>query len=215
MSLSIGVLALIDWGFGRWISASRFTLFAELALALVLGAGLSMTQRKIEAFLNSVVFRTQTLALQALRRFALETDLISDPQRLLSQTHEVLDARLESEYVAIYTEDGSSYVRATPGTDSSPALLAADDFAVLRLRRWHEAFECDEPRHAFRGALLSPMTARGHLIGFIACGPKHDRTHYLPGEVETLATLTHSVGSAFVLLTLSSPLEGRFDALKR
>jgi hypothetical protein len=214
MSLSIGVLALIDWGFGRWISASRFTLFAELALALVLGAGLSMAQRRIEAFLNSVVFRTQTLALQALRRFALETDLISDPQRLLSQTHEALDARLESEYVAIYTADSSSYVRATPGTDSSPALLAADDFAVLRLRRWHEAFECDEPRHAFRGALLSPMTARGHLIGFIACGPKHDRTHYLPGEVETLTTLTHRVGSALALLTLPSQEGERFDNLR-
>ena len=133
---------------------------------------------------------------------------------MLSQTHEALDARLESEYVAIYTADGSSYVRATPETDSSPALLAADDFAVLRLRRWHEAFECDEPRHAFRGALLSPMTARGHLIGFISCGPKHDRTHYLPEEVETLATLTHRVGSALALLTLPSSEGARFDNLR-
>ncbi len=203
MSLSIGALALIDWGFGRWINASRFTLLAELALALVLGAGLSMTQRKIEAFLNSVVFRTQMLALQGLRRFAQETDLIADPQRLLGQTYEALNARLESEYVAIYTADGSSYARATPGTEATPTLLAGDDFAVLRLRRWHEAFQCDEPRHALRGALLLPMTARAQLIGFIACGPKHDHTHYLPEEVETLTTLAHRVGSAFALLTLA------------
>ncbi len=203
MSLSVGALALIDWGFGRWISASRFTLLGELALALVLGAGLSMTQRKIEAFLNGIVFRTQMLALQGLRRFAQETDLIADPQRLLSQTYDALDARLQSEYVAIYTADGSSYARSTPGADAIPALVAADDFAALRLRRWHEAFECDEPRHAFQGALLLPMTARGQLIGFIACGAKHDRTHYLPEEVETLTTLTHRVGSAFALLTLT------------
>jgi hypothetical protein len=215
MSLSIGALALIDWGFGRWISASRFTLLVELALALVMGAGLSMAQRKIELFLNGVVFRTQMLALQGLRRFAQETDLISDPQRLLSQTHGALTARLESEYVAIYTADGSSYAPASPGIEALPALLAGDDFAVLRLRRWHETFECDEPRHPFRGALLLPMTARGQLVGFIACGPKRDHTHYLPEEVETLTTLTHRVGSAFVLLTLSSPLDKGFDKQRK
>lgn len=214
LSLCIGALALIDWGFGRWISASRFTLLGELAMALVSGAGLTMTQRKIEAFLNGVVFRTQMLALQGLRRFAHETDLIADPARLLSQTHEALTTRLESEYAAIYTADGSSYARAMPGTERNPALLAGDDFAVLRLRRWHEAFVCDEPRHPFQGALLLPMTARGQLIGFIACGPKRDHTHYLPDEVETLVMLTHRVGSAFALLTLSPQIADRFDNLR-
>ncbi len=129
---------------------------------------------------------------------------------MLSQTHEALTARLESDYVAIYTTDGSSYARAIPGIEAIPALLAGDDFAVLRLRRWHETFECDEPRHPFRGALLLPMTARGQLIGFIACGPKRDHTHYLPEEVETLTTLTHRVGSAFALLTPPSLVGERF-----
>lgn len=171
-------------------------------MAVLIGVLLTTVHRRIESLLNSVIFRAQTLALQALRRFALETDLISDPRHLLLQTYEALHSRLESEYAAVYTTDGSAYALATPGSDAIPAILSAHDFAVLRLRRWQEPFECDEPGHPLRGSLLLPMTARAQLVGFIACGPKIDHTHYLPEEVETLASLAHRAGSAYALLTL-------------
>jgi hypothetical protein len=208
-SLTVGLLALADWGFGRWLAQSRFALIAELALALSLGIVLTTVHRHVERILNSVIFRARALALQALRRFAQETDLITDPQRLVMQTHQALNARLESEYAAIYTADGGSYVLASPGHGGTPALLPGDDFAVLRLRRWSEPFECDEPDHPLRAALLVPMVARGQLVGFIACGPKRDRTHYLPDEIETLSTLAHRAGSAYGWLTMRPA----FDAL--
>lgn len=56
--------------------------------------------------------------------------------------------------------------------------------------------------HRLRGALLLPMSARGELIGFIACGSKRDHTRYLPSEIETLAAMAHRVGTAYVWLTL-------------
>jgi hypothetical protein len=202
MGIVVGALALIDWAFGRWLAESRFALTGELVLALLVGVALTALHRKIESFIDGVVFRAQKAALEALRRFAQEVDLIADPKRLLEQTHEALQSRLESEYVAIYAEEGSSYALATPVSKAVPERLAADDFAVLRLRRWHEAYESDDPRHALRGALLTPMTVRGDLVGFIVCGPKHDRTHYLPEEYDTLTMLTHRVGNAFAWLTL-------------
>jgi hypothetical protein len=201
-SVTVGLLALVDWGFGRWLAQSRFALVLELALAVLLGVMLTSVHSRLERFLNSVIFRAQTLALQALSRFALESDLIPDAHHLLQQTYEALRTRLESDYAAIYTLEGSSYTLVTPSR-SSPGMLASHDFAVLRLRRWHEPFECDEPSHPLRGALLLPMSARGELVGFIACGPKRDRTHYLPEEVQTLSVLAHRVGSAFALLTLA------------
>jgi hypothetical protein len=73
----------------------------------------------------------------------------------------------------------------------------------LRLRRWSEPFECDEPSHALRGALFVAMTARTRLVGFIVCGPKRDRTHYLPEEIETLTMLAHRVASSYLWLTLA------------
>lgn len=201
-SLVVGAIALADWSFSRWLAESRFALIAELALALLLGAVLTVAHRRIEHFLNSVVFRTQLMALEALRRFAKETDLISDPQRLLTQTYEALHVRMECDYVAIYTADGASFVLATPPETSTPPLMAGDDFAVLRLRRWSEPFECDEPAHPLRTALFVPMVARTRLVGFIVCGPKRDRTHYLPDEIDTLSTLAHRAGSAYLWLTL-------------
>jgi hypothetical protein len=204
MSLTVGALALVDWGFSRWLEASRFALIIELALAVAIGVMLTTAHRRVERFLNTVIFRAQTLALQALRRFAQETDLIADPDRLLSQTYDALHARLECDFSAIYTAEGSSFVLATLNNDATPPVLPGDDFAVLRLRRWGEPFECDEPIHPLRAALLVPMTARTHLVGFIVCGPKRDRTHYLPEEIETLTALAHRVGSAYGWLTMSA-----------
>lgn len=204
MSFTVGVLALADWGFGAWLAQSRFALVAEIALALILGVTMTHAHKRLERLLNGVIFRAQSIALQALRRFAQETDLIPDPEHLLSQTYDALRIRLESEYAAVYTAEGGSYALSTPATATTPLLLGAHDFAVLRLKRWHEAFECDEPEHPLRGALMLPMTARGQLVGFVVCGPKRDHTHYLPEEVETLTFLTHRMGSAFALLTLAA-----------
>lgn len=203
-SIVIGLLALVDWGVGKWLAESRFALAAELVMAVAIGVLLTTTHRRLEHFLNSVIFRAQVAALQAVRRFAHETDLIADPQYLLLQTYEALRARLENEYAAIYTAEGSSYALVTPVTEPAPQLFASHDLAVLRLRRWLEPYECEEPGHPLYGALLLPMTARGQLVGFIACGPKRDRTHYLPDEVETLSLLAHRTGSAYALLTLAA-----------
>jgi hypothetical protein len=203
-SLTVGVLALADWAFGVWLAQSRFALVAEVGLALILGVTLTTVHKRIEKFLNGVIFRSQMLAMAALRRFAQETDLIPDPQHLIEQTYEALHGRLECDYVAVYTGEGSSFALATPDGKHAPQLLAGHDLAVLRLKRWQEPFECDEPDHPLRGALLLPMTARGQLVGFIVCGPKADRTHYLPEEIETLSLLTHRTGSAYALLTMSA-----------
>lgn len=204
MSLVVGALALVDWAFSRWLQQSRFATLLELALALLLGVVLTTLHRRIELLLNRVIFRAQALALAGLRRFAHETDLIADPQRLLSQTHDALSSRIECEYVAMYTADGGSYALSSPRDPGLPAILAGDDFAVLRVRRWSEPFECDEPSHVLRGGLFVPMSARAQLVGFIVCGPKRDRTHYLPEEVETLAMLSHRVASSYAWLTMVS-----------
>lgn len=200
-TLTVGVLALADWGFGIWLAQSKFALAAEAALALMLGFSITTLHRRTERALNAIIFRAQTVALQSLRRFTHEVDLIADPRRLLSQTHEALAEHLEADYVAIYAAEGASFVRACGG-GPAPAILPSDDFAVLRLRRWSEPFECEGAHHPLRGPLLLPMTARTDLVGFIACGPKRDRTHYLPEEVETLSALAHRAGSAYAWLTM-------------
>ena len=200
-ALFVGIIALIDWAAGKWLAESKFALLTELALALLVGVSLNALHLRIERFLNGVIFRTQVKALEALRTFMHEIDLIPDPQRLLLQTFEALRLRLESDYVSIYAVDGASYALVR-SSGTTPEILAVDDFAVLHLRRWSEPFVCEEPGHPLFGALLLPMSARSELVGFIACGPKGDRTHYLPDESQTLAALAHRTGTAYAWLTL-------------
>lgn len=201
-SVFVGVIALADFAIGKWLAESRFALVVELALALLVGISLTALHRRVENTLNGIIFRAQVKALEALRVFSHEIDLIPDPERLLAQTFEAMRLRLEGDYVGIYTLEGASYALTRGSAPSLPAIFPGDDFAVLHLRRRHEAFECEEPEHPLRGALLLPMAARTELVGFIVCGPKNDRTHYLPEEVETLGLLAHRAGTAYAWLTL-------------
>lgn len=205
-TLTVGVLALADWAFGKWLEQSRFQLIAEVALALALGFSMTSLHKRMERFLNNVIFHAQALALSSVRRFTHELDLIADPSQLLAQTLETLRTRLESEYIAIFTADGATFVQPEPAVHALPPLFSANDLAVLRLRRWTEPFECDVPLHPLRGALLLPMTVRTQLIGFIACGPKADHTHYVPEEIETLQSLAHRAGAGYAWLTLRPTL---------
>lgn len=199
----IALLAIVEWTVHHWLEESRFAIAGELALAVLLGVLLTTAHRRVEHALNQLIFRAQVLALQALQRFTKEIDLIPDPERLLKQTYDALRTRLDNDFVAIYEAEGSSFALATPRSHELPGLFAIDDLAVLRLRGFNEAFECDEPEHPLRGSLLLPMIAHTHLVGFIVCGPKRDHTHYLPGEVETLSALAHRSGSAYLWLTAS------------
>ncbi len=201
-TLTIGILALADWAFGKWLEHSRFHVVAEVALALALGFSITSVHKHIERVLNRIIFHAQALALAAIRRFTHEVDLISDPRQLLAQTLQTLRTRLASEYVAIFTADGTTFVQSQPIAEGAPESLSANDLAVLRLRRWSEPFECDVPQHPLRAALMLPMTARTHLIGFIVCGPKSDLTHYIPEEIDTLQALAHRAGAGYAWLTM-------------
>lgn len=201
-TLTVGVLALADWGFGKWLEQSRFQLIAEVALALALGFSITGVHKRTEHVLNRIIFHAQALALAAVRRFTHEVDLIGDPRQLLAQTLETLRTRLESEYVAIYTAEGATFAQSQPVAEGLPTLLSSNDLVVLRLRRWSEPFECEVPQHPLRGALMLPMTARTHLIGFLVCGPKADQTHYIPEEIGTLQALADRTGVGYAWLTM-------------
>jgi hypothetical protein len=85
-----------------------------------------------------------------------------------------------------------------------PLRFDANEEVVLRLRRWGEAFVVDNNEaHPLIHAYVAPMVLRGNLYGFTICGPKVDRTSYLPDEKEAVAALIHRVGIAYEWLTRS------------
>ncbi|HTU82735.1 MAG TPA: hypothetical protein VMF61_11435 [Candidatus Acidoferrales bacterium] len=170
-------------------------------IALCLGLSARRIHQVIEHRLNRLFFAKRYRALEDLRRFSLETDAATDASALLELTLNALRRDLDAQYAALYTGmPESGYVATGTGT-ALPLRLDENEEVVLRLRRWGEAFVVDNESHRLAGAYVCPMTLRGRLYGFAICGPKIDRTGYLPDERETVAALTHRVGITYEWLT--------------
>lgn len=211
VSLSlIAIFVVVEWALATILERAIGPAFGEsgrtlltAAVALCVGLSARAVHQAIEHRLNRVFFSKRYRALADLHRFALETDSTTDATALLDLTLNALRRDLEAQYVALYTGTPErGYVAV--GTTSAPNLplrLDQNEETVLRLRRWGEPFVVENELHPLHGAFVSPMVLRGTLYGFAICGPKRDRTSYLPDEEEAVAALIHRVGIAFEWLT--------------
>jgi hypothetical protein len=170
-------------------------------VALCVGLSARGVQDAVAYRLNRVFFARRYGALENLHRFALDIDAATDAGALMGLTHSVLERDLDADYVAIYTGHPDSGYVALHKTAAGPARFEPNDEVVLRLRRWCESFVHNMPPHIFNRAFICPMTLRGTLFGFAVCGPKRDRTSYLPDERETIVSLVHRLGIAYEWLT--------------
>lgn len=209
--LLLGVFALAEWILADVLeqmlgsafdTRGRTALAASVALLLGLSAG--SIHRLVEHRLNRVFFARRYRALEHLHRFALEADVATDSSALLEVTLRTMRRNLDTQFVALYVgRPELGYV--SVGTTASiqlPLRLDQNEEVILRLRRWGEAFVVDNnPEHPLANAYVAPMMLRGTLYGFAICGPKADRTSYLPDECEVVAALVHRVGIAYEWLT--------------
>ncbi len=208
--LLLGIFALVEWMFAGILEQTLGAAFGEgaktaLAAGVALFVGLSArsVHRVVEHRLNRVFFAKRYRALQDLHRFALETDAATDSSALLDLTLSSMRRNLDAQFVALYTgKPVTGYVAAGTTAADLPLRFDPNEEVVLRLRRWGEAFVVDNNvAHPLAHAYVAPMMLRGTLYGFAICGPKVDRTSYLPDERETLAELVHRVGIAYEWLT--------------
>jgi hypothetical protein len=227
--LLIAVFLLAEWALALvlgQLAGSRFgpqsqTVLAVL-IALAVGISARSIHRAVEHRLNRVFFARRYRALADLHRFSLETDVATDANALLGLTLAVLERSIDAQYVTMYVGQPDDGYGAIYGAAAiGPARFDSNDGLILRLRRWGEAFVDDAYGAVFYRALVCPMTLRGLLYGFVVCGPKIDRTSYLPEEQETLASLVHRVGIAYEWLTrapsgngaLAAPTVGRAESV--
>lgn len=213
--LLLGVFALAEWVFATVLERSlgpAFNAGGKTALAacvaLLLGLSAGSVHRVVEHRLNRLFFARRYRALEDLHRFALETDAVMDSNALLELTLGAMRRNLDAQFVALYTgrPDTGYMAVGTTAAAELPLRLDQNEEVVLRLLRWGEAFVVDNnAAHPLSHAFVTPMALRGTLYGFAICGPKADRTAYLPDEREVVAALVHRVGIAFEWLTRSTP----------
>jgi hypothetical protein len=196
---------ILERGLGSTAANGWLGKAVPLGVALLVGLSARSIHAIVDRQLNAIFFGKRAQSLAALRRLAMEADVVTDTSSLLTLTFESVRESIEGKYAAIYIADNGSYacVRSTHGT--LPTRLEQNDAALVRLRRWNEPFEMEFGAHPLSEALLLPMSIRGSLLGLLVCGPKRERTHYLPEEIDALALVAHRVGTAYELLSRAVP----------
>ncbi|HTX03671.1 MAG TPA: GAF domain-containing protein [Candidatus Acidoferrales bacterium] len=179
-----------------------------LVLALAIGLSAQRIHAQVDRRLNGVFFAKRARSLANLRRFSQETDVVVKGPSLLKLFYDTVVENTEATYAAIYLRDGGTFVLTHGSKNDLPQGLDEDDPAVVKLRRWNEAFENERSSHPLSEALVIPMMVHGTLFGILVCGPKKERTHFAGEEVDALAHAAHRTGIAHLFLS-NQMLSGR------
>ena len=183
-------------GGGRWHGLTAQAL--SFAAAIVIGISFRQVHAQTERRVNAFVFRDRERRLRLLESFAHEADIIDSRDLLLKMTFEALAQSLETPDVALYVRDGATFACARTSSAAAPERLDKSDRLILRLLYRPEVFTAET--QTLLDWLIVPLMARAEVTGFIACGPKADRTLYLAEERHALETLAHHAGTSYAML---------------
>jgi hypothetical protein len=196
---------ILERGLGADAASGWIGKTVPLTVALAVGLSARSIHAVVEKKLNVLFFARREKSLAALRRLALEADVVTDKRSLLDLTYESVRSNIEGRYAAIYIQSGAGYERIRSSNEALPERLDVNDPVIVQLRRWNEPFEIELGGHPLSEALVLPMTIRGSLLGLLVCGPKMERTRYLGEEVDALALVAHRAGTAYELLSREIP----------
>jgi GAF domain len=187
-------------------------LIANAGLALVLGVSLRYIHRRVDAFVDAVLFRKRHYDEHALRDFSNEVACITETGALLDQAIAKVERHTDAREAALLFATNGAYATVRSFGDSAPRDVDENDAAILALKTWHRPLDPHQYATALRGALALPLLARGRLLGVLWLGERAGGEAYAPDEVEALSQFAHGVGAA--LDVLSSNGRQPFDVLQ-
>lgn len=188
----VGLFVLAEWGLGVWLERTNRTtgLFADAAVALVLGLSIRFVHARVEHVLDRVFFRKRHEDEQAIRRFARESAYVTDAATLISRAAAVLREHADASFVDVALDDGAGRYGG----------VSENDPAILALRTWHRVVDLHATTTELRGEYAFPMVARGRLIGALVLGAKRSQDSYAPDESQAVEELAHGMAGALDVL---------------
>ncbi len=176
---------------------SRTTnLVFQVGVALALGFAIRPIHARVDRVVDDLFFRVRHLAEAAIRRFAHEANLVTDPEDLMDKTLEVLSQDADASAAAIYRKGNDGVYEPVRSSFASAAPVSENDWALLEMRASHEPLEMRDGRSRLPGDLAFPMTVRGQVTGAIVCAFKRSGEAYAPDERAAVRVLAHEVGLA-------------------
>lgn len=213
----VPLFALLEWLAERYVSSQNRTenILVQAGIMLVLFLSIRRLQTSVERFVDRWLFRERHENETALRDFARHVVFMSDAQKIASHAVQTVCARTHAPWSAIYEASSSEReygLSARCGEHSPPTRVDDDDPAIVAMRADRAAIE-HLPNCAVGDALLLPLSTRGQLTGFIACGPKTSGEAFAPDERDALMQLAHGVAVALDGVRLTA-LEAEVSRLR-
>lgn len=203
-AIVVASFALLEWLLGAVLTgASHATgLIANGALALVLGLSLNPIHQRVDALVESMLFRKRHDNERALLDFSKEAAYVTSFEALLDAAIEKLSNHTDARGASILLDGEGDYRAVRRFGDDTARTVGENDPAVLALKTWHKPIDPHQYASEIHGALALPMLARGRLLGLTVLGERAGGEAYAPDEIEALAQFAHGVGAALDLHTV-------------
>ncbi|HYK54621.1 MAG TPA: GAF domain-containing protein [Candidatus Eremiobacteraceae bacterium] len=207
-TIVIGVFALVDWFFSRFLAQQQIAAVAEIVAALGMGFGINAMHRLIDRFIDRLLFRRRHLAEVRLARATAGIHHVTQASAIdETLTDEPVDALgLTSAAVFHRARDGSfERARAIGWDGDSTNVVAANDSLVQNLQGERGLIRLRDVRrpgaHLPDGqsspAIAVPLFVRHDLDGFVLFGSHVGGEDFDPVEIALLERLANAAASTY------------------
>jgi len=224
-TIIIGVFIVAEWLIGQVLSLQRFATAVNLGIALGLGLGLNGMHKRVDAFVDSLIFRRRRLAQARLERVAagiahatvdnaVDTALVDEPANALELSSAAVFRRRENgdfeRVSAVGWPEGT--VETLPPND--PLLIHMQgERGPMRLRTVNRRDD-NFPREAAAPIIAFPLLVRHQLEGLALYGLHVTGEDVDPDEVRSISHLTAQAAAAYDHLEAAA-LRRQVDALTK
>jgi len=208
-AIPIGLFSIVDWVFSRRLEDARLATIVEFVVAVLFGVGLNALHKRIDRFVDRIVFadrhhafvrlRNATHALPSTERSATVYGLLANESA----------AALKIASAAVFVSSAGGFERvAHSGWNESARVLSDDDPIVLFARSQGRTVrladfagsEAALPKGEARPEIAIPLFVGHAMAGVVVYGNHVSGEHLDADEEERLAELVHAGGSALTRL---------------
>ncbi len=205
------MFGVIEWWAEQIFESTRPALYVSLAAALLIGFTMKAVHGRIEDFLNSVFFREQRHAEQALSRAARALANTSSEKTvvefLIAEPVHVLGLTSAALFLAQGERNGAFERIAAEGWNHDEVeRIDSEDPLIVALRADLAAIQLDGrqlvgikslPGGRKAPSFVVPLIMRGNVFGFVFYGSRIDGASLTPAERSLLEAIALSAAAAY------------------
>lgn len=211
-AIPIGLFSIADWFFSRRLADARLATFAEFGIAVLFGIWLNTLHKRIDRFVERIVFASRHHAFQRLRHAMHALSSVEHSPTATAMMCEEAASALHLASAAVFMSRGDAYDRVTHlGWEGCAEHLSADDPLVLFARSAHHTTRLSEvaPTHSAippgdgKPEIAVPVMQHHRIIAVAFYGRHANGEHLDADEEMLLSELAQAAGAALDRLQLS------------